>query len=111
MFESSPSLGVDPDVEGLHGALVRWLGLASTFVSVGPVARRFCSSLAQAALDAIAICYGMAPEHRASNVASTSHQPNVPKLEFKLEAALKENAQLHGEDNELLLELERHQSM
>jgi hypothetical protein len=46
-----------------------------------------------------------------SNVASSSYQPNVSELEFKLEAVFKENTLLCGQNNELSLELERYQAM
>jgi hypothetical protein len=46
-----------------------------------------------------------------SNVASSSYQPNVSELEFKLEAVFKENTLLYGQNNELSLELERYQAM
>lgn len=59
----------------------------------------------------MALCYGVNPGHRPSDVASTSQRLDVSELELKLDAALKENIVLREQNSQLSLELERIQAM
>lgn len=98
VLESLPTLGEGSDVEGPLGALVSLLRPTLGLVTADPVTSQICSSFAQVTLEAVTVCYGIAPGPMDSDVPSTSQQPTMLELELQLEAALKENATLREQN-------------